>query len=652
MTNLATRPKSVYNEAYAEGWRRDSDMLVSEWSNKYRVLSPVSSAEPGRYRWERTPYAKEPMDALSTTHPARRVVLMWAAQTGKTEIGNNFLGYVVHHAPGPMLIVQPTVELAKRMSKQRIAPMFASTPELAALVAEPRARDSGNTVMVKEYRGGLLVLTGSNSGSGLRQMPIRYLFPDEIDEYPGDVGGQGDPVALAEKRTTTFEQTYKELLTSTPTIRGVSRIEREYLNSDQRRYFVPCPHCGHVDFITWSGFRDYVRGEDGGHHFIEWDEGRPETAHMVCGACQESVSEQHKTFMLMHGKWMALAPGDGKTVGYHLSALYSPVGWKSWAKCAMEFLAAKDDPFKLKTWVNTVLAETWEEAGDAIDPQTLAGRRKNYGCDVPAGVGVLIASVDVQNDRLEVAVKGYGHLEESWLITHMTLVGDPASAPVWLQLSQVLDDTYEHESGQKMKVQVTVIDSGGLHTESVYKYCRAQLGAGRHVFPVKGGSMAGRPLVERPSSHNRYHVPLFVLCVDTGKDLVMARMQIRMPGPGYMHLPEVDDEYLAQLTAERAVRKYVKGRGAVREWVKLRERNEAFDLEVYALAGLYIMGPVFIRSLKERAARFAAKVGTAEADIQQAGSDIQPQPQVTGPVAPPRPTRGWITEGLSDRWRL
>jgi len=640
---------SLLATPWHEGWRQDSAMLVSEWANRYRILSPVSSAEPGRYRWQRTPYAKEPMDALSTSHPARRVVLLWAAQTAKTEIGNNWLGYIIHHAPGPALVVQPTVELAKRMSKQRIAPMLASTPELARLVSEPRARDSGNTVQVKEFRGGLLVLTGANSGSGLRQMPMRYLFTDEIDEYPGDVGGQGDPVALAEKRMTTFELTYKELLTSTPTIRGVSRIEREYHQSDQRRFHVACPFCGHRDFLTWSGFADFVRGEDGGHHFIEWEDGKPETAHMVCGGCSARVEEKYKTEMLAGGQWIASAPGDGNTVGYHLSALYSPLGWKTWGKCAMEFLAAKHDTFRLKTWVNTVLAETWEERGDAIDPASLAARRKPYGAEVPAGVGVLVAAVDVQGDRIEVIVKGYGHMEESWLIAFSELRGDPASMVPWNALTQFLANEYEHESGRKMRVEITTIDSGGLHTEHVYRYCRAAINANLKVVPIKGGTTAGRPLVERPSTHNRYHVPLFVLCVDTGKDIVMSRMQVRLPGPGYMHLPEwPDDEYLAQITAERAVRKYVKGRGAVREWVKLRERNEAFDMEVYGLAALYILGPHFLKSLKERAARWASKPDTEPAPEPEQG----PQGKGGGPAIRLPSRGGWVTDGLSGPWRL
>jgi phage terminase large subunit GpA-like protein len=577
---------------------------VSAWADEHRFLSSTASSEPGRWRTLRTPYLREIMDTLSPSHPAERVVVMSGAQIGKTECGNNWIGYVIHHSPGPMLMVQPTVEVAKRVSKQRIAPMIEATPVLRERVAESRSRDSGNTVQVKEFEGGLLIITGANSGAGLRSMPIRFLFMDEIDEYPGDVDGQGDPVALAEKRTATFSRR-KVLLTSTPTIKGLSRIEREFQESDQRRYYLPCPRCGHLDYLTWRGPE---------HHRIEWNEGSPETAHMVCGGCGERVGEGQKTEMLLRGEWRPAAVGDGHTAGFHLSALYSPLGWKSWAKCATEFLRAKEDPFRLKTWVNTVLGETWEERGDSVAAGSLAARLERYSAEVPTGVGALVAAVDVQGDRLEAVVKGYGAGEESWLIAFTQIHGDPALETVWAELDQFLAQEFEHQSGQKLLVGTTVVDSGGAHTEHVYRYAQSRLG--RRVFPVKGGSLAGRPLVERPSIHNRYRVPLFVLCVDTGKDVVLSRLRISSPGPGFVHLPEwADEEYLAQLTAEKAIRKYVKGRGAVREWVKLRERNEALDLEVYALAALYIQGRAFIQSLADRALLLArppaAPAGTA-----------------------------------------
>jgi len=361
---------------------------------------------------------------------------MKGSQLGATESGNNWIGFIITHSPGPTLMVQPTVEVAKRVSKQRLGPLIDATPVLRERVAAHRSRDSGNTIFVKEFRGGLLILTGANSGAGLRSMPIRYLFCDEIDEYPGDVDDQGDPVSLAEERTATFSRR-KIFLVSTPTIRGLSRIEREFLASDQRRYFVPCPECGHFDWIRWENIR--------------WEPGQPETARLACLECGSLIEERHKADMLARGEWRALKPGPGRSVGFHLSALYSPLGWRSWAEVARKFLEVKDDVARFKTWWNTVLGETWEERGEGAEPEAVLERVERYPAEVPAGVGVLVGSVDVQGDRLEAQVKGFGAAEESWLVAYTQIHGDPAQEKVWLDLDRFLRREFLHESGQRVK---------------------------------------------------------------------------------------------------------------------------------------------------------------------------------------------------------
>lgn len=613
-------PVDLFAAGLAEGWAAEPEQTVSEWAQAHRILVGTSSAEPGAWRNSRTPYLVEVMDQLSASNPARRVALMAGTQIGKTEAGNNWLGYIIHRAPGPILFVEPTVDLAKAESKQRVGPMIDATPELSARVSDARERDSGNTILVKEFPGGVLALTGANSAVGLRRMPARYLFLDEIDAYPGDVEGEGDPIALAERRTTNFPKR-KLFLVSTPTIKGVSRIEREFLASDQRRYFVPCPLCGAMDWIRWENIR--------------WDEGQPWTARLACVACGGQIEEWHKTEMLSKGEWRPTSESDGRTIGFHLSALYSPLGWKSWGECAEEFLLSKEDPFLLKTWVNTVLGETWEERGDSVDPAAIAARLERYPAEVPAGVGVLVAAVDVQGDRLEAQVVGYGAGEESWLIAFSEFHGDPITDAPWFDLDRFLLREFEHESGRKLRVECAAIDSGGHHTEQVYRFARPRLA--RRVFAVKGGSERGKPLVSRPSEHNRYRAKLFTLCVDTGKEIALSRLRIQSPGPGFAHFPEwIDAEYLAQLAAEKAVRKYHKGRGAVREWVKLRERNEALDLTVYSLAALHILGPIFVRSLPERAAALARPADESEAT--QAEGQERPRPK--------RSRGGWV-----DSWR-
>lgn len=637
-----TLAEQSYAEAFEAACRPDRAETVSQWADRYRMLSGVASAEPGRWRTERTPYLREIMDCLSPGSPIQRVVVMAGAQIGKTECGNNWLGYIVDACPGPILMVQPTVEVAKRVSKQRIAPMIEATPRLRDAVRDPRSRDSGNTIFVKEFEGGLLIMTGANSAAGLRSMPIRFLFCDEVDLYPGDVEGEGDPVELAEQRTATFPRR-KVFLCSTPRIKGMSRIETQFLASDQRRYFLACPSCGHRDYLTWSG-HDWFGAESGRHHFIEWDEHKPETARMVCSGCDARVEERHKAAMLAGGEWRATNP-KGRPAGFHLSALYSPLGWKSWAECARQFLASKDDPFKLKTWINTVLGEPWEERGTAIEAGTLAARRERYEAEVPHGVGVLVASVDVHPDRLECAVKGYGAGEESWLIAFSQFHGSPGHHPVWYDLDQFLKRGWEHASGRMLAVECVTVDSGGHHTEHVYKFCKARLASRtpRRVFPVKGGTVRGVEVVGRPSIHNRYRVPLFTLCTDTAKDLIYSRLAIPKRAEaraGYVHLPEwVDHEYLEQLTAEKAVRRWYKGKGTLRDWVKIRDRNEALDLEVYCLAALYILGQTFVEGLGERAAAFSEK---REPDPVEAPGPAEGEPR----AGPPRRRAGWV-----NSWR-
>lgn len=581
----------VYARGFAQGWLPEPRVTVSEWADEHRVLGTRAGRAALRWDTATTPYLREIMDALGPRSPARRVVFSKGSQIGGTEAGNNWLGFLVDRSPGGILVVRPTVDEARRFSRQRLDPMIESTDVLARLVRPARSRDSGNTLLLKEFPGGVLMLTGSNSTTGLKSMPIRFLFADEIDEYPGDVDGQGDPIALAEKRLAgpTWSRR-KVFLVSTPTIKGLSPIEREFLASDQRRYFVPCPHCEHYDWIRWENIR--------------WTPDEPETAALVCVACGTLIEEHHKREMLPSGEWRPTAEGDGETIGFHLSSLYSPLGWFPWSAAVEEFLEAKTEPMKLKTWINTVLGETWEERGDSVDPDSLLERREIYDAEVPNGVGILVASVDVQDDRVEIAVKGFGAAEESWLVAYEAIYGDPGTEAFWLEVDRFLLQTFQHESGREVPISCVAVDSGGHHTEQVYRFAAARLS--RRVFAIRGTGDQGKPLVGKPSKSNRYRVNLFNLCVDTGKGTVYSRLRIDTPGPGYVHLPDwTDEEYVAQITAERAVRKWKKGRGSVREWIKTRERNEALDLEVYALAALYILGPSVVRSLPERAADLA-----------------------------------------------
>ena len=565
---MHNRAETIYLDAWSEGWRPDPDITVSEWADEFRMLPRKASAEPGRWRTSRTPYLREIMDCLSPQNRVERVVFMKGAQIGGTEIGFNWLGFIIHHCPGPALMVQPTVEIAKRVSKQRLAPSIEETPVLRERVAEARSRDSGNTMFVKEFHGGLLILTGANSAVGLRSMPIRYLFMDEVDGYPGDVDGEGDPVSLAEKRTDTFSRK-KIFMVSTPKIKGFSRIESEYLSTDQRRYFVPCPHCGNYDWIRWPN--------------IQWEEGLPDTARLLCESCGSLIEERHKTWMLERGQWKATAERNGRTAGFHLSSLYSPLGWRSWAAIAHEFLASKDDPAKLKTWVNTVLGETWQERGEAPEWQRVADLKEPYRSgDIPEGVIIITAGVDVQKNRLYYAVRGWGAASESWLIEHGELYGDTDQPDVWNQLSLVLQGGYGDFVIAKM-----LIDTG-YRADAAYEFCRRHPG---RAIPVKGHDRQEKPLksatidITVRGKTIKNGLQLWHVDTDYFKSWAHGRLNWDLTQPGAWHLPEdATDDYCRQLVNESVI---VSPNGK-RTW-KEHGANHYLDCEMLNAGAAYML---------------------------------------------------------------
>jgi phage terminase large subunit GpA-like protein len=583
------------SRAWREGLLPDPALTVSEWADRHRVLSPRASAEPGRYRTDRTPYMRAIMDALSPTHPARRVVVMKSAQVGFTESGNCWIGYIIHHAPGPMLAVQPTVELAKRFSRQRIDPLINESPVLRERVKPARSRDAGNTVLSKEFPAGLLVLTGANSAVGLRSMPARYLFLDEVDGYPPSADEEGDPVALAEARTRTFSWRSKILLGSTPTIHGLSRIEREYEASDQRRYFVPCPHCRETQWLTFERLR--------------WDKGRPEATHYICASCEGRIEEHHKTAMLEAGEWRPTAePQDPGTIGFHISALYSPVGWLSWENIARLWESATSDEAK-RSFKNSVLGETWVETGEAPDWQRLYERREAWPIGaVPRGGLFLTAGADVQKDRIEVDVWAWGRGLESRLVDHIEIESGPEQAETWDTLSALLGRTWLHENGTRIAIAKLAIDTG-YEAPAVYAWARRAGFA--QVAPVKGveGFNRAAPIVgptfvdvTEGGKKLRRGARLWTVAVATFKSETYRFLRLALPTDeeiaasmrfpaGYVHLPRgAEAEWVKQLVAEQLVTVKTK-RGFTRlEWQKLRERNEALDCRVYARAAAWIAG--------------------------------------------------------------
>ena len=574
----------VYQKYFKEGLKPDPDLTVSQWADAHRILSSKSSSEAGLWRTDRTPYLEEIMDCMSANNTIQKVVFMAGAQLGKTECINNVVGYLIAHAPGPALFVQPTIEMCKRLSKQRLDALIHETPCLKDKVAPARSRDSGNTMFSKEFPGGILLLAGANSATGLRSAPCRWILLDEVDAFPDDVDGEGDPCALAERRASTFSRR-KVILTSTPTIKEASRIETEYQASDQRRYFVPCPHCDHFQTLEWKN--------------LKWSDGDPETAAYVCESCGAYIPEHHKSEMLRRGQWRSTSTSvDPRTVGFHLSSLYSPLGWKSWSEIVTEFLRAKNDAPLLKTFVNTVLGETWEEEiGAKIGAESLSERAEFYPAgEIPSTACIVTAGVDVQDNRVAIGLYAWGSGEECWLISHTEIYGDPAGMKLWSQVDDVLLRDYPHVDGGVIRPIAIGVDSGGHYTSEVYTYARQRQRSG--VFALKGQSIRNKPPIGKPSRVDinykgqvlRNSAEVFPVGSDTIKSTIFGRLKHNEPGPGYIHFhAEAGHEYFKQLTSERQVIRYSKG-FAIREWKKkASDRNEALDCFVYSYAALHYL---------------------------------------------------------------
>jgi Bacteriophage tail assembly protein len=564
-------------------------LTVSEWADQYRKLSAENAAEPGKWRTDRAPYQREIMDAV-TDPMVEKIVAMACSQAGKSEIINNIIGYFIDIDPGPILMVQPTIETAQDYSKRRITPMIADTDVLAAKVADSKTRDLNNTILMKVFPGGFLAIGGANSPSGLASRPIRVLLCDEIDRYPDSAGDEGSPIALAEKRTITFWNR-KKVYVSTPTIKGSSKIEEEYELGTQEKYCAKCPCCGDYHFII---FRDI-------QFKYEKHEQNKKVIYVVqevkwrCPSCLAEVDEH--VMKRQPAQWIADNPAaiKNKVRSFRFNAFISPFPGAAWQLIIQEFLESKNDPEKFKVFVNTVLGESWEERGEIEDESVFLERREEYSAELPEGVLVLTMSVDTQDDRLEYEVQGWGREEESWGIEKGIIWGKPDDAETWKQLDDKLSRTWHFADGSGLVVSCTFIDSGGHFTDEVYKYCRSRLQ--QRVFPIKGQGGSGLPLVYKISRNNKYNLPLIMLGVDSGKTTLMQRIKIKQPGPKYCHFPlqeerGYDQMYFKGLISEKQKARMERGR-PVTTWVNVAKdkRNEPLDLRVYGLAALRLLKP-------------------------------------------------------------
>lgn len=565
-------------------------LTVSEWADRHRFLSKESSAEHGKWRTDRAPYQRELMDVVANK-TVKKVVVMSSAQIGKSEILLNCLGYFLDYAPAPTLLIQPTLEMAQAFSKDRIAPMLRDSPCFEGKLRASRSENSGNTLLHKQLKGGgQVTLTGSNSPASLASRPVQNVFGDEIDRWTDSAGTEGDPIRLAEKRTATFWNSLV-MLVSTPTVKGASRIEKAWELSDQRHYLVPCPKCKHEQAFVWEGILYDGKGQIN----LSQNVGELKNLRYQCASCGTAIAESQKPEMLRKGHWQPTKESAG-VAGFHINELYSP--WKSWQDVALDYESAKDDSLQLQVWWNTSLGLPFEpDTRQRFDWENLLYRAESSDYSqgqVPEAALFLTAGVDVQGDRLECSVFGWGEGEQSFLIGHYQLFGDPLEDEIWADLDDLLNLKYPHPLGGTLSIRKAAIDTG-YQTHDVYGQVRQR----RNWLAIKG--VAGdRQAISTPSQVEvnwrgkkiKRGIKLHILGVDTIKTTLLSRCRIDKPGDKYLNIPQDAGEHWCRGFAgsEIQVKKHRNGQPYF-VWEKLDGvRNEPLDCAVYAFAAALQLG--------------------------------------------------------------
>lgn len=574
------------------GMKPPEDLTVSQWADKNRRLTSESSAEVGKWRTSRTPYMFDILDSF-TDPLIEHIVVVAASQVGKSETINNMVGYCIDQDPGPILLIQPTIDDVKRYSEMRIAPMIRETRCLKRKVADPKSRDAANTKRQKSFPGGVLVMTGSNVAHDLSSMPIRYVFGDERDRWATSAGSEGDPWELAVARTRTFYNK-KMVEVSTPTVKGASAIENSYNLGTMERWKTQCPHCGEYVEITFDNIRfEYDAAENGDKKIFHISE-----IFYVCPECG-GISDEH-TMKSQPAKWVATVPEarkHHKTRSFWLTAWVSP--WATWESIILQFLQAGTDSAKLQVVYNTQFGELWEERGDMASEDDVMARREVYEAEVPDGVLLLTCGVDTQDDRLEYEVVGHRRYGETWGIKKGVILGRPDTEEVWERLDEVLSHKYKFKSGVSLQISLTFIDEGGHFTQEVRQHCLAR--QYDHVFAIKGANRPDIPYTAPPKKQKIVvngkvigQVWVYEIGVNAGKQKIVDNLRVQSPGANYCHFPLRDDygkQFFKQLMSEHLA--YVPKLKHPWQWQKIpgHERNEAFDIRNYNLAACEILSP-------------------------------------------------------------
>lgn len=557
---------------------------VDEWADAYRIL-PAGSAEQGPWRTSRTPFALGIYKALSDSDECEEVVLMCATQLVKSEAGLNWVGTIIEETPAPVMIVQATVNTAKRYSRMRVSPMIKGSPTLSRKVSNSVSRDAANSAGMKEFAGGVLIITGANSGAELASMPAKYIHFDEVDDYPEDVDGQGDPIAVATARQDTFRRR-KRLLSSSPKrAKTKSIIENAYLEGTQCKYHVPCPHCDHMQELVWTHLK-WIKDDDGA---VVVD-----SVKYACESCGVLIEEYHKEVMLAAGEWVARFP-ERKIKSFHLSSLYSPLGWLKWSDLATEWLKAQKalalgNDEKYKAFVNTRLAQTVAEQAEQLEANELLKNAEDWQPDiVPMGGLIITCGVDIQDDRIECFPWAFGEGDQMWQLKPEVIMGNPGEDKTLENLDTYLLTRYKHASGQSLSIEAVGIDTGGHYTHEVYNYVRRAHPA-RKIAALKGDNhKPGIPILGKATVVDvnwrggviKGGVKLWMVGVNTAKDLFHNRLK----RGGMVHLSKhMAPEIFDQLTSEKRVAQRT-ARGTRYMWVKHHSntRNEAWDGAMYAI---------------------------------------------------------------------
>ena len=548
----------------------------SEWAESHCRI-PNANAMPGPVRFRNAPYQREPLDMIDNPD-VHTISLMWGAQTGKTQVQLMSIGYFIDHKPMNQIVMQPTETDLSTWLNTKFDPLALSTPTIKSKMAPPRGRDGINNQKMKQYIGGALMFSWSGSPSTMRGRSAPKIYCDEVDGY--ERTKEGSQVSLISERNSTFLDDRLLFITSTPTEKGFSTIDEFYAHGDGRRWWVPCRDCGHYQVMRWEQVH-WVTTDDGEH--------KPDMAGYCCESCGSLWDDGKRFWSTRNGEWRADRPFNGH-VSYHLPSMAST--FVRLADIVREFLRRKESN-DLQTFVNTKLAEAWEERGEKVEPHALMARCEPFGDFLPEGVHALTIGADVQADRIECELVGWDASEQSWSIAYEILPGDPTQDDVWQQFEEVIRARYRHASGGELSVSQVCVDAGYL-TKRVQQFCARM---GTHVVPVFGRAGPNRPVVEtslqrirRLRKRRQSGVRTEIVGVDEAKSIIYRRLRVPVGQDGSAHFPDDrEEEWFHQLTAEKVVTRYRKGR-PMREWVKTRERNEALDCRVYAYAALLLYG--------------------------------------------------------------